>query len=837
VRTIQLRLFAITVIWFMAATVKPSPSAQVPVVSTAAARASQDIRPVIDRYCVTCHNERVKTAGLMLDTLSLDDLSANGDAWEKVLRKVQVGMMPPAGMPKPDAAAHAAFITALEATLDRVPQRNPGRPLVHRLNRTEYANAVRDLIDLEINPSALLPSDTSAFGFDNNADALAVSPVLLERYVNAAATISALAVGDPESVANGQVFRVKNDTSQNVHLDGLPIGTIGGTLARTTLPLDGEYVLQVKFVKTLLGDMRGLEQRHDLEFSVDGARVFLCSFGSGEDFALSLKNMTAAADGVENRCQARVRITAGPHDIGAAFLDSPVEGARRLKPFVRTGNDADSQGPAHLERLTITGPFNPTGRGDTPSRRRIFTCRPSGTSQEESCARAILTPLVHRAYRGHDTAADQRSVFDFYRTGRSTGDFDKGVQVALQRILSSPKFIYRAERDPAGSTPGSVYRVNDLDLAARLSFLLWSTIPDDALLDVAAKGRLSQPAVLDREVRRMLADPRSKALASNFAGQWLYLRNIPATTPNIVQFPDFDNNLRQAVRVEAEMFFDSVVRENRNILDLMTANYTFVNERLARHYGIPGITGEHFRRVTLTDDARRGLLGKAGILLVTSNADRTSPVQRGKWVLENVLGAPPPNPPANVPPFKEDNRRGSGKVLTMRERMEEHRANPVCSSCHKLMDPIGLAMENFDAVGAWRTREAPSVDTARLTFQGELKFAPAIDASGELMDGTKVTGPTELRAALLRQPDVFVQTVTEKLLIYAIGRGLDPADMPTVRTIVGEAKATDYRFASLILGIVKSVPFQMRVASPSTGENRVALSLPLGAGLEHTGAK
>jgi len=771
-----------------------------------------DARAILNQYCVGCHNERAKTAGLMLDKIDVNDIPAGAETWEKVIRKVQVGMMPPQGMPRPDETTQRALVSWLEAALDRsaAATPDPGRPLVHRLNRAEYANAIRDLLDLEIDAPSLLPTDVSAYGFDNNADALGVSPLLLERYVNAAAKISALAVGDPETIANGQVFRVRNDTSQNVHIEGLPLGTLGGTLARTTLPLDGEYVLQAKFVKTLLGDMRGIEQEHELEFSVDGGRVFVCKFGGEADFKVSLKSMTAAADAAEARCTTRVKIKAGPHVVGMAFLDSPVENTLRLQRFVRTGNDADSQGPTHLERLMITGPFNPTGPGDTPSRRRIFSCRPAGAGEEDACAKRILTDLVRRAYRGQAGDADFQSVFEFYQIGRRQGSFETGIQTALQRVLSSPKFVYRTEQDPANVIPGTPYRISDLELASRLSFFLWSTIPDSQLLTVASQNRLGNPAVLEQQVRRMLTDPKAKALADNFAGQWLYLRNIPATTPNIVQFPDFDQNLRVAVRTEVELFFDSIVREDRDVLDLMTADYTFVNERLARHYGIPHIFGSHFRRVTVTDDTRKGLLGKAGVLLVTSNADRTSPVQRGKWVLENLIGAPPPNPPANVPPFKEDNRRGSGKVLTMRERMEEHRANPVCASCHKLMDPIGLALENFDAVGAWRVREAASADTARLTFQGESQSAPAIDASGELMDGTKVSGPVELRRALLRRPEIFVTTFTEKLLTYALGRGLGPHDMPVLRAIVRDA-APQYRLSSIVLGIVKSKPFGMRM--------------------------
>jgi hypothetical protein len=765
--------------------------------------AQSDYRAVLDKYCVTCHNDKTKTAGLALDKMDLARVPENAEVWEKVIRKVRVGMMPPQDVPHPDDATRRALVAWLQTTLDReaAAKPNPGRPLAHRLNRAEYANAIRNLLALDVDSSSLLPPDDSAYGFDNIADVLGASPVLLERYLSAAGKISALAVGDPATGAGSQVFRVRQDASQDVHIEGLPIGTVGGLVARTTLPLDGEYALQTKLFRTNLGAMRGLEYPNQFELTVDGERVHLASFGGDADFKAALENITAAADAVEARFMVRVPLKAGPHEIGVAFLKrSATENSLRLQPFVRSSNDTlDPSGHPHIETFTITGPFNAKGTGDTPSRQKIFVCRPAAASEEDACANKIISTLAHRAYRGTDTASDLQRLMSFYRAGRQGGSFDAGIQGALERILASPKFLIRAERDPAGASAGAVFRVTDLDLASRLSFFLWSSISDDELLQVASQGRLKDPAVLEQQTRRMLADPKADALVTNFAGQWLYLRNLRDMIPNSVDFPDFDDNLRQSLARETELFFGSIMHEDRNVLDLMTANYTFLNERLAKHYGVPNIYGSHFRRVTLTDDARRGLLGKGSILMVTSHTDRTSPVVRGKWVLDNLLGAPPPPMPANVPPLNENNRAG-GRVLTMRERMEEHRSNAYCAGCHKIMDPIGFSLENFDAIGAWRTREGGTGGTL-------------IDASGQMLDGTRVNGPVELREALLRQPEIFVGTMTEKLMTYALGRGVAYYDMPTVRAIVRDAAKQDYRFSALILGIVKSTPFQMRSAT------------------------
>ena len=775
---------------------------------------SQDQQAVVTRYCVACHNERTRTAGLALDELDPTDIAAGAEVWEKVIRKVRVGMMPPQGMPRPDEASSLALVSGLEDALDReaAARPDPGRPLIHRLNRAEYANAIRDLLALDVDASALLPPDDSGYGFDNNADVLGVSPVLLERYLTAAGTISALAVGDPETGPAGQTFIVRQDASQDTHIDGLPIGTVGGMLARTTLPLDGQYEITVKLFRTNLGAMRGLENPHDLEITVDGERVHLASFGGEADFVASLENPTAAGDAVDARFTARVPLKAGPRELGVAFLQQTAPRPWRLEPFIRSSNDTlDTTGWPHIDRFTITGPFESTGPGDTPSRRRIFVCRPDAaapTGEERACAREILSTLARRAYRGEVTGEDVDRLMAFYERGRADGDFESGIQIGLQRILASPKFAFRVEHDPEGAAPGTIYRVGDLDLASRLSFFLWSSVPDDELLEVADRGQLSDPVVFEQQVRRMLADPKSEAIVSNFAGQWLYLRNLKNQIPNSLDFPDFDDNLRQAFQRETELFFESIMREDRNVLDLMTADYTFLNERLARHYGVSNVYGSHFRRVTLTDDHRRGLLGQGSVLMVTSHTDRTSPVVRGKWILDNLLGAPPPAPPDNVPPLPDPEE--TGQVLTMRERMEVHRQNPVCAACHQIMDPIGFSLENFDAVGAWRARDGGTLGTP-------------INASGRLMDGTEVDGVVTLRRALLKNPEIFVSTLTEKLMVYAIGRGLTHADMPVVRGIVREAAQQDYRFSSIVLGIATSTPFQMRVVA-SGNEQRVASS-------------
>ncbi len=773
-----------------------SPGVQTPPVANHSA--------TIQRYCVPCHNDRTRTGGLALEGLDPAEVGANPDLWEKVVRKVRVGMMPPLGSPQPPEAVRADLLSSLTTSLDRLAtvQPNPGRRPVHRLNRSEYANAVRDLLAVEVDPAALLPPDDSAYGFDNVADLLGVSPVLLERYLSAAGTISSLAVGDPDIGVAGDTFRVRQDASQDRHVEGLPLGTVGGMAVHYTAPLDGEYDIQTKLFRTNLGAMRGLEYEHQLEVIVDGARVHLARFGGDADFRASLANPTAAGDDVDGRTRVRVRLNAGPHTIGVAFIERPpVQNSHRLQPFIRSSHDTfDPAGYPHIDVFSVTGPYNPTGAGDTPSRRAIFSCRPATPADEEPCAGQILSRLARQAYRGHDTPDDIQRLMAFFATGRQHGTFDAGIQLALQRILASAKFVMRIERDPAGAAVGSIHRISDLDLASRLSFFLWSSIPDEELIRDAQANRLRQPDVLRQHVRRMLADPKSTAFVNNFAGQWLYLRNLKNMVPLSTEFVDFDDNLRRAFEQEALLFFDSIVREDRSVVDLMTADHTFLNERLARHYGIPHVYGSDFRRVTLTQDVRRGLLGKGAVLMVTSHTDRTSPVVRGKWVLDNLLSAPPPPMPDNVPPLDEQPQAEGGRVLTMRERLATHRQNPVCSGCHQIMDPIGLAMENFDAVGAWRDREGGTLGSP-------------IDASGVLLDGTKVDGIVSLRTALLRDPEIFVGTVVEKLMTYALGRGIAYYDMPTMRAIVRHAGQQEYRFSSIVEGVVSSAAFQMRTAS------------------------
>jgi hypothetical protein len=767
-------------------------------------------RGVLDKYCVTCHNQRLKTGGLTLDTLDLGTVPAQAEVWEKVIGKLRSGTMPPAGMSRPDAATYNALAGWLETQIDQASEPYAGRTILHRLNRSEYANAIRDLLALDIDPAALLPPDDSAFGFDNISDALGLSPALQEHYLDAALKIGALAVGDPKIAPGSETWRIRQDLSQDEHVNGLPLGTVGGTVVHYNFPLDGEYTFQAKLFRTNLNIMRGLESAHQVEIAMDGRRIHLASIGGADDLASLFEKPTDTGDAVDARLRVRVPVKAGPHVVTVAFLADPdaVEPAR-LQPYIRSSVDNfDWSGSPHLQSLTVAGPFHPSAATDTPSRERIFVCHPGGRLSDENCAGKILSTLARRAYRGPVSDADLQTLHSFYESGKRDGGFEGGIELALERILASPKFLFRIERDPPDSSAGNSYRVDDFELASRLSFFLWSSIPDDELLHLASAGKLSNPAVFDRQARRMLADPKSLALVSNFAGQWLQLRNLRNVQPNSDLFPDFDDNLRQSFRRETELLFESVVQEDRGVLDLLTADYTFVNERLARHYGIPDIYGSRFRRVAITDDARRGLLGQGSILALTSHAERTSPVVRGKWILENIMGTPVPPPPPDVPPLK-GNQQGQ-KPLTMREQMAAHRANPVCASCHKTMDSIGFAMENFDAVGAWRTRDA----------------GQPIDATGVLADGTKVDGVVTLRNALVSRPELFAGTLTRKLMIYALGRGLDYRDMPTVRAILRDAARDNYRFSAIVLGIVHSTPFQMRSAANTeappvkTAENR-----------------
>jgi len=760
-------------------------------------------RAVLDKYCVTCHNQRARTGGLALDSLDPAHVDVQPAVWEAVVRKLRTRTMPPQGMPRPDDAAVASMTSWLTEALDRAASApNPGRPLLRRLNRAEYGNVIRDLLALEVDVRSLLPADDSAFGFDNNADLQVVSPSLLDRYLSAADRVSALAIGDPLTAPGSESYYTRGDQSQSQHLEGLPLGTVGGIGVRHTFPLDGEYQFQVALVRTNLEATRGLEQPHQLEIAIDGERVFLGTIG-GDAEAGQTGVITEKSDATDARLRVRVHVKAGPRLVTATFVRKIAENTNRLRPFLRSNAGTyDSTGRPHVKSLTVTGPFNPTGPGDTPSRRRVFTCHPTATSSEDGCARRILTTLARRAYRRPVDESDVAPLLTFYRAGRRTGTFEAGVQLALRRLLASPMFVFRVEDNPASIASGAVYRVSDVELASRLSFFLWSSMPDDALLDVAAANRLHVPAVLEAQVQRMLADPKADALVENFAGQWLHIRNLQNIAPNTDEFPDFDNDLRDAFRRETELFFRSIIREDRNVLDLLTADYTFVNERLAKHYGVQGVYGSQFRRVTLAEDARRGLLGKGSILLVTSHADRTAPTLRGKWILENLLGTPPPAPPGNVPPFEQT---AGPTPRTIRERMEIHRANPSCASCHRSMDALGFTLENFNAVGAWRTRDA-GLD---------------VNAQGTMADGEAAVGVTGLRAALLKRPEVFVQTLTEKLMTYGLGRGLQYYDMPAIRGILRDAAAQDNRFSSIVVGIVKSTPFQMRRKVEATAEARL----------------
>jgi len=760
-------------------------------------------RAFVDTYCVTCHNDRLRTGELSLEKVELQNIAEGSETWEKVIRKLRTGAMPPQGAPRrPDPAAADNFVSFLEASIDRaaMAKPNPGRATVHRLNRTEYGNAIRDLLALDIDPTPLLPADDESYGFDNIADVLKTSPSLLQRYMSASWNISRLAMGNSSITADTSTYRAKPDLSQDGHIEGLPLGTRGGMIVRHNFQLDGEYDIKVRLWRATAEIIKGLEEPHQLEISVDGVRAKLLTFGGPADRDLSYENPGKSAEDVDRRLTVRVPVKAGPRTVVATFLnEGDAQNDNVLQPFLRTNLDPlGYRGLPAVDRVSITGPFKPTGAGDTPSRRQILVCRPASSADELTCAKKIIGALARRAYRRPVTDGDLQSLIEFYQRGRNEGgNFESGIEAAVQLILASPDFLFRFEPDPDSVAADAVYRIGDLQLASRLSFFLWSSIPDEELLNLSSQGRLKEPVVLERQVRRMLADPRSKALVDNFAGQWLYLRNLKTINPDFETFPDFDDNLRQAMKRETELFIDSIMREDKSVMDLLNANYTFLNERLARHYGIPGIYGTDFRRVTLKEDARRGLLGQASILTVTSYPTRTSPVQRGKWILTNVLGIPPNPPPPNIPALKE--RSDTGKPTTLRERMEEHRTNPTCAGCHRMMDPIGFSLENFDALGQWRT-----------TDEGV-----KIDPSGTLFNGAKVDGPASLRQMLTSRPEVFVGVLIEKMLTYGLGRGVQYYDMPAVRSVVRDAGHNDFRFSSIVLGIVKSAPFQMKVKSSS----------------------
>jgi hypothetical protein len=735
----------------------------------------------INRYCLGCHNSRTRSGNLVLEGLDPTRVTDHAETWEKVVRKLRGGLMPPAGMPRPDPASYDKLRATIEGLLDQAARTRPDpgpHEIAHRLNRIEYANAVRDLLAVEINAPDLLPADDSSYGFDNIAGVLKTSPALMERYLNAARVISRLAVGSPPPASTAAVYRVPAEVQQHDRIEALPFGTRGGALIRHVFPLDAEYS-----IKVTLAANRGGSDGQQLEIMIDGARVRLIPLTSREQPEIS------------------IAVTGGPHEVGVTFLRTALDLVEQVRePFPNPDAPSGTGGQAGplptVTSITITGPRNASGPGDTPSRRRIFACTPAGTADEASCAKTVMSRLARRAYRGVVTPDQVQILTDFYGQGRAEGgSFEAGIEFAIRRLLVSPEFLYRIETAPsARAAAAETYQLGDLDLASRLSFFLWSSIPDDELLEAAGRGTLRTPAGLEAQVRRMLADPRADTLPKNFGEQWLLVRNLQTSRPGEIYALAFDETLRQGMQRETELLLDSVVRENRSVLELLTADYTFLNERLARHYGIPNIQGSHFRRVALpADSPRRGLLGHGSILTVTSPAIRTSPVIRGKWILNNILGAPPPDPPPNVPALSD--RRTQARVQTMRERMAQHRSNPACSACHSMIDPAGFALENFDAIGRWRT-----VDES---FN-------AIDASGALPDGSKFDGVTELRAALTKHPERFAHTVTERLMTYALGRGVEHYDMPAVRKILRDAAPGGYRMQSLILGIVKSYPFQYR---------------------------
>ena len=768
-------------------------------------------RSLLDRYCVTCHNDRVQAGELVLEDLDVLSVHEAPATWETVVRKLRAGAMPPPARPRPDAETYDRLVSWLETELDRVAavSPNPGRTeAFHRLNRTEYHNAVRDLLDLEVDVAELLPADGGSYGFDNIAGVLGISPTLLERYLGAARKISRIAVGRPAPSAATETFRVANDLSQDDWVDGMPFGTRGGATFQYNFPQDGDYVVRVFLARNAGGSLAIFDAPHTLEVSLDNEIVQSYTVGErppadasrGSD---AYRDWQARQRTVDSDWEFRLPVRAGPRDIQVTFARRTWAYQETVRePYLRPYTGTDTRRQPYLGQITVTGPYETTDvspAASTPSRRRIFVCESSqadSTREQTACAREIVSTLARRAYRRPVTTDDLDVLLGFFEDGRAAEGFDAGIEFALRWLLASPEFVLRVERDPVGLSAGTNYEISDLELASRLSFFLWSSLPDDELIDVASRGRLSDPVELERQTRRMLRDDRARALVTNFASQWLYLRNVPAVYPDEDLFPHVGEALRLAMRRETELFVESIFRGDRNVLELLTADYTFVNERLARHYDIPHVYGSHFRRVSLDrlpNDARRGLLGHASILAVTSYPNRTSPVLRGKWVLENLLGTPPADPPPDVPSLEETT--DDGEVLSMREATERHRANPVCASCHRLMDPPGFALEQFDAVGRFRTHTAANTP---------------IDATGELPDGTQFDGVSGLRDALVASPGRFVGTLTEKLMTYALGRGLEHYDAPTVRRIQRDAADENYRFSSIILGIVKSPPFRMR---------------------------
>lgn len=754
-------------------------------------------RDILNQYCVSCHNKTLKTAGLMLDNLNPYNIGEDAQQWEKVLRKLRNRQMPPAGMPRPEKAIYDGLIGHIESELDRNAEKNPnpGRPDVHRLNRTEYSNAVRDLIGVNIDSTELLPADEIGYGFDNIGDVLTISPFLMERYLSAAAKISRLAIGDKSISTSYKTYDIPGTLIQSDWMGiDLPYGSQGGVAVEHFFPVDGEYLIKVKLQTGRYGQVLGRDKQREMDIRLDGERLDRFTIATDErgNVDINVVNET-----IDEHLEIRVPVKAGIHTVQATFIKDSTKSEGEPKRFtaaeIRNREQAFFEG---VGTLSVVGPYNVTGPGETESRNKIFICHPSLGDDEDSCARKIISTLTRRAYRRPITDEDLPVLINLYEKGRDKDGFETGIRIALQKILVSPEFLIRMEFDPESVTHGEAYAVSDIELASRLSFFLWSSLPDNELLTMAERGQLKDPAVLDSQVRRMMKDPRSGSLVKNFAGQWLYLRNMERVLPDPVAFPNFDENLRQAMLKETEMLIESMLREDRSVVDILDSDYTFVNERLARHYGIEGIFGPEFRKIKITDERRKGLLGQGSILTVTSYPNRTAPTIRGKWVLEQLLGTPPPPPPPDVPSLKEDK---DTKALTMRDRMELHRANPACAVCHKVMDPLGFALENFDGLGRWRDTSGAGTGP--------------IDSSGVLPDGTKFDGPAGLRKVLLSKQDLFVETFIERLLTYALGRGVEYYDNPVVRRIRKNAVDDNYSWSAIITGIVNSIPFQMRRAS------------------------
>ncbi len=793
----------------------------VPAMSVAQGNEADLLQSTVRRYCVTCHNDRLRTAEFSFDGVDLSDFGTHAEQWEKVINKFRTRTMPPVGRPRPAIGTYDLLASWLETELDQyaADQPNPGRTeAFHRLNRAEYANAIRDLLVIDVDVMDLLPADDiDQYGFDNMADVLTVSPALMDRYLSAARKIGRLALGEEPLGPATETYSVNILNVQDDRMgDDLPFGSRGGLGVRHYFPVDGEYDLAVTLHRNYVNYVRGMGSRHELEVRLDGQLVRAFTFGGEEP---DVTQAPASYGGnqfgdpeweeymlyADANMRVRFPATAGPHVVSVAFVRHFTEPEGVLQPrqssFAVAVNEM-RDGNAAVDKVAIGGPYVSHGAGDTPSRRAIFSCQPANStnSDEDLCAREILSGLARRAYRRPIDESDLATLMSFYRMGRSGASFDAGIQLALERLLISPDFLFRVERDPVDSDPGTVYALADLEIASRLSYFLWSSGPDEELLGLAERGRLNDPVILEQQVLRMLTDTRATALVQNFAGQWLYLRNLRGVVPDPLVFPEFDENLRAAFAKETEMFVESLLREDRSVLDLLGADYTFVNERLARHYGIPGIYGSHFRRVSLETELaerRGGVFGHGSLLTVTSYPNRTSPVLRGKWVLTNILGTPPPPPPADIPDLPD--RGENGQAATVRDRLARHRESPACSVCHAPMDPLGLALENYDAVGQWRT-----------TGEAELP----IDSSGNLPDGTVFEGPTGLRTLLLERRDQFVGTLTEKLLAYALGRGPEYYDRPTVRAITRASASDNYRWSSIIVGIVQSTPFRMRRSEP-----------------------